>query len=59
MTAPRAGADQLDLGQSDSQVPFTKAQRAELERRIADLEHDPDQGISWEEARRRILGRSP
>lgn len=39
-------------------VPFTEAQRAELERRIVDLEHDPDQGISWEEARQRIQGRS-
>ena len=40
------------------EVPFTEAQRADLERRIIELEHDPDQGIPWQEARRRIQSRS-
>ena len=66
MTEPRAAAGRLlrhligRIGDSltPEEVPFTEAQRVELERRLAEQEHDPDQGISWEEARRRIQGRS-
>ena len=35
-------------------VPFTEAQKAELDRRIADLERDPRAGESWEVVRDRI-----
>ena len=35
-------------------VPLTEAQKAELDRRIADLERDPQAGESWEVVRSRI-----
>jgi len=39
-------------------VPVTDAQRAELDRRLDDLEGDRDLGIPWEEVFRKIRGRS-
>ena len=38
-------------------VGLTDAQRDELERRLDDLERNPDQAVPWAEARRRILER--
>ena len=38
-------------------VPLTEAQRAELDRRLEDLEHDPDAGESWEVVRARLHDR--
>ena len=35
-------------------VPVTAAQLSELDRRLDDLEADPDLGIPWEEVHRRI-----
>ena len=35
-------------------LPLTAAQQAELDRRLADLEHDPAAGESWETVRARI-----
>ena len=35
-------------------LPLTEAQKAELDRRIADLERDPQAGESWEVVRDRI-----
>ena len=35
-------------------LPLTEAQKAELDRRIADLERDPQAGESWEVVRERI-----
>ena len=32
----------------DRDVPVTEAQRAELERRLAEHENDPARGVSWE-----------
>jgi putative addiction module component (TIGR02574 family) len=40
------------------EVPLTEAQRAELDRRLDDLEVDSDLGIPWEEVLRRIRGRA-
>ena len=39
-------------------VPVTDAQRAELDRRLDDLEGDQDLGIPWDEVLRQIRGRS-
>jgi len=39
-------------------VPVTDAQRAELDRRLDDLERDRDLGIPWEEVLRQIRDRS-
>ena len=35
-------------------VPLTEAQRAELDRRLDDLEHDGPVGVPWDEVVRRI-----
>src|SRR5438128_6514436 len=39
-------------------VPLTEAQKAELDRRLEELEHDPDAGESWEVVRARLSGMS-
>jgi|TARA_B100002003_G_scaffold207650_1_gene201996 putative addiction module component (TIGR02574 family) len=39
-------------------VPVTNAQRAELDRRLDDLEQDRDPGIPWQEVLRQIRDRS-
>lgn len=39
----------------DAVPPLTDAQRAELDRRLADAEANPGAGISWEEMRRELL----
>jgi putative addiction module component (TIGR02574 family) len=36
------------------EVPITEAQKAELDRRLADLERDPDAGESWDIVRPRV-----
>ena len=38
-------------------VPLTDAQRAELDRRIADHEANPDDVVPWEEAKASIIER--
>ena len=38
-------------------VPLTDAQRAELDRRLADLERDPVAGESWDVVRARLQDR--
>lgn len=35
-------------------LPLSEAHRAELDRRLADLEADPDAGSPWEEVRARL-----
>jgi len=42
---------------SDEDVPLTESQRAELDRLIDDLEKHPEQGIPWEEVKRRLQDR--
>jgi putative addiction module component (TIGR02574 family) len=36
-------------------LPLTEAQRQELERRLADDEANPDDGVSWDEVRAHAL----
>jgi putative addiction module component (TIGR02574 family) len=38
-------------------VPVTEAQKAELDRRLEELEEDPDAGESWEVVRARLYDR--
>ncbi len=40
-------------------VPITKTQRAELQRRLDRLDRDGVSGRSWDEVERRIRGRRP
>ena len=39
------------------EVGLTDAQRDEFERRLDELERNPDQAVPWAEARRRLLER--
>ena len=39
---------------SDNEVPITAAQRAELDRRLDDLDQDGPQGIPWEDVLKRL-----
>lgn len=39
---------------ADADIPLTPAQVEELDRRLDDLERDPDAGASWEDARARL-----
>ncbi|MGH2608974.1 MAG: addiction module protein [Tepidiformaceae bacterium] len=41
----------------DALFPLTDAQRAELERRLAEHERNPSSGIPWEEVQRRLRDR--
>ena len=47
--------DSLD----DAEVPVRAAQRAELERRLADFEHDRTQSLTWEELKAELIRRCP
>jgi len=40
-----------------AEIPLTEAQKAELDRRLEELEHDPDAGESWEVVRARLYDR--
>lgn len=42
------------LPQTPEEIPLTKAQRVELDRRLDDLDRDGPAGIPWEEVLRRI-----
>ena len=45
------------LGEDPPLAPLTPAQEAELQRRIADYEANPDAGSSWEEVKARLAAR--
>ena len=47
--------DSLD----DAQVPLTAAQQAELERRLATLDHDRAEGVTWDVLRTELERRCP
>jgi putative addiction module component (TIGR02574 family) len=47
--------DSLD----DDQVPLTPAQQAELERRLATLDHDRAQSMTWETLKAELEQRCP
>ncbi len=36
---------------------LTEAMKAELDRRVEELDRDPDAGVPWEEVKARVLGR--
>ena len=42
------------LCETPEAVPLTEAQRAELDRRLEDLDHEGPTGIPWDEVVRRI-----
>ncbi len=43
----------------DADVPLSAAQRAELERRLADFEHDRTQSLTWEQLKAELSRRCP
>jgi len=47
--------DSLD----DDHVPLTTAQQAELERRLATLDHDRAQSVGWETLKAELAQRCP
>ena len=42
------------IARESDQLTLTPAQMAELDRRFADYEKNPDEGVAWEEVRDRI-----
>ena len=42
------------IARESDQLTLTPAQMEELDRRLADYEQDPEQGVAWEEVRDRI-----
>jgi putative addiction module component (TIGR02574 family) len=46
------------LSRSPAEVPVTEAQRAELDRRLDELEEEGPVGIPWDDVVRRIKGRA-
>ena len=44
--------------EAEALFPLTDAQRAELDRRLAEHERDPSTAIPWEEVQRRLRDRS-
>jgi putative addiction module component (TIGR02574 family) len=47
--------DSLD----DDQVPLTMTRQAELERRLATVDHDRGQGVNWETLKAELERRCP
>jgi len=47
-----------DSPEIDALFPLTDAQRAELDRRLAEHERNPSSGVPWDEVQRRLLDRS-
>jgi len=45
------------IAEDPSALELTDAQKAELDRRLDDLEKNPDTGSPWPEVKARILGR--
>jgi len=43
------------LSEASESLPLTEAQRQELDRRIADIEHNPDAWESWEDVKAALL----
>jgi len=58
-------ADRLELvhgildtiAEDDQAVELTDAQKRELDRRIANLDADPDNVLTWEQIKARVKGR--
>jgi putative addiction module component (TIGR02574 family) len=47
--------DSLEDTEIDRLLPLTDAQKAELDRRLAEHERDPHSAIPWEQVRRELL----
>lgn len=47
-----------DLAAHPTEVPVSREQIAELDRRMADYRRDPSQVTTWEAIQQRILGRT-
>ena len=47
--------DSLDDTEVDALLPLTEEQKAELDRRTAEHERDPDSAVPWEHVRRELL----
>jgi putative addiction module component (TIGR02574 family) len=47
--------DSIGESSDPTVLPLTAAQQTELERRVAEHEHDPNSAIPWDEVRRRLL----
>lgn len=45
------------LADHGDEPELTMEMKAELDRRIEELDRDPDAGIPWEEVKARVLGR--
>ena len=45
------------ISEDDSAIPVTDAQRAELDRRLADHEANPNDVVSWDEVRESLSQR--
>ena len=45
------------ISDQPEEVPFTPAQKRELDRRIELMQKNPERAITWDEAKRRILKR--
>jgi len=43
--------DSLEPAEIDAELPLTDDQKAELDRRLADLEQNPEAGVPWEQVR--------
>jgi putative addiction module component (TIGR02574 family) len=46
--------DSIAEPELQDQLPLTDAQKAELDRRLAEHDRDPSRGVSWEEVQRRL-----
>jgi putative addiction module component (TIGR02574 family) len=46
------------IAESGADVPMSEAQRAELDRRLAEHEAQPDDVVSWEDVKASIVPRS-
>ena len=45
------------LGDQGDEPELAGAMKAELDRRIAEMDRDPGAGVPWEEVKARVLGR--
>jgi len=50
---------QLRDSLEDNQLPLTAAQRAELDHRLASLDHDRSEGITWASLKTELEQRCP
>jgi len=51
--------EQLWDSLTDADIPLLPAQQAELERRLATLDRDRDEGVTWESLRAELAQRCP